>query len=208
MANAAKTQTKVSTNGGGQNIWLHRFAVVTSALTFFLIFVGGLVKSHEAGLSVPDWPNTYGEFMLTFPYRDWVGNIFYEHSHRLVATLVGFLITVQAIWVQRVDGRPWVKRLGWLMLFLVILQGVLGGLTVIFFLPTAISSSHAALAQSLFCLTILMSLVTSPNWKSTRTALSDASDVGLQRLLTLTVVAIFTKRPGSRFQLSLTVLGG
>ena len=99
MLNDFHSHRQVS-NGEVQLKWLHRFALLTAATTFFLIFVGGLVKSHEAGLSVPDWPNTYGEFMLTFPYSKWVGNIFYEHSHRLLATLTGFFITIQAIWLQ------------------------------------------------------------------------------------------------------------
>ena len=111
--------------------WLHRFALFTSCTTFALIFVGGLVKSHEAGLSVPDWPTTYGQFMLTFPYHDWVGNIFYEHSHRLMATLVGFFITLQAIWLQLTETRAWVKRLGWVALLGVIAQGILDRKSVV-----------------------------------------------------------------------------
>jgi heme a synthase len=178
-------------DGATRSEWLHRFAVATSATTFFLIFVGGLVKSHEAGLSVPDWPNTYGEFMLTFPYSKWVGNIFYEHSHRLVATLVGFLLTVQAIWLQRSEKRKWVKRLGWFALVGVIVQGILGGLTVIYLLPTAISSSHAGLAQTVFCLTLSIALVTSRHWHDDTIRLRERSETSLRTLTVLTVGMIF-----------------
>ncbi len=144
--------------------FIHLFAVFTACCTLFLIFIGALVKSHEAGLSVPDWPNTYGQFMFTFPIDMWRANIFYEHSHRLVASFVGFLILVQAFTLQFKEDRRWVKRLGWWALGAVIAQGVLGGLTVIFLLPTWISTSHAALAQTTLCLATAIALVTSRKW--------------------------------------------
>src|SRR5437764_6576121 len=123
-------------------VWLHRLAVLTAASAFFLLFIGGLVTSHQAGLSVPDWPTSYGWNMFTFPMKDWTGNIFYEHTHRLFASFVGFLILVQAVLLQRYEVRSWVKRLGWLALGGVVLQGVLGGITVLTYLPPAISSAH------------------------------------------------------------------
>ena len=115
--------------------------------------MGGLVKSHESGLSVPDWPNTYGEFMFSFPYSKWVGGIFYEHLHRLFASFVGFLILILSFWVWKVESRIWLKKLGFAALFTVVLQGLLGGLTVIFLLPTLISMAHGILAQTFFCIT-------------------------------------------------------
>lgn len=136
------------------------FARVTSACTLFLIFAGGLVKSHEAGLAVPDWPLSYG--MLMPPM---VGNIFYEHGHRMIATFVGFLTLVQAFWIWRVEPRSWVRKLGFLALAAVITQGLLGGLTVIYLLPTPVSVSHACLAQAFFCMTIVLAMVTSPGWE-------------------------------------------
>jgi cytochrome c oxidase assembly protein subunit 15 len=69
--------------------WLKRFSLLTAAVTFALIWMGGLVTSHNAGLAVPDWPNTYGYNMFFFPISKWVGNIYYEHTHRLVASVVG-----------------------------------------------------------------------------------------------------------------------
>jgi cytochrome c oxidase assembly protein subunit 15 len=180
-------------NGGAQNAkWLHRFAFLTAVATFCLIFVGGLVKSHEAGLSVPDWPTTYGEFMLTFPYSKWVGNIFYEHSHRVLATFVGLFITVQAIALQFQERRVWVKILGWYALFGVIAQGILGGLTVIYFLPPAISSAHAGLAQIVFCLTLTITVVTSKHWKDNLVKLPERLEgVSLRKISSITVGAIF-----------------
>jgi cytochrome c oxidase assembly protein subunit 15 len=93
-----------------------------------------------------------------------VGGIFYEHGHRMVATFVGFLTTILAIWIWQVEPRRWVRIIGLLALMAVILQGVLGGLTVLFLLPTPISVSHATLAQSFFSLIVFIALVTSRSW--------------------------------------------
>ena len=178
-------------SGAKRNGWLHFFAVVTAVTTFCLIFVGGLVTSHDAGLSVPDWPSTYGQFMLSFPYSKWVGNIFYEHSHRVMATAVGFMITVQAIWLQFSEERNWVKLMGWLALVGVIAQGVLGGLTVIFFLPPAISSAHASLAQMVFCLALSIALVTSRKWVDDLPKSQESHGSHIRVLGVISVGAIF-----------------
>jgi cytochrome c oxidase assembly protein subunit 15 len=144
---------------------LHRFAVLVAASTLILILAGGLVTSTGSGLAVPDWPNTYGWFMFTFPLDKMVGGIFYEHGHRLIASTVGFLILVQAFWVWRTETRHSVRRLGYIALAAVITQGILGGITVLFFLPDPISIAHAGLAQIVFCLTVAIALVTSRGWQ-------------------------------------------
>ena len=141
------------------------FAALVAASTALLIFAGGLVTSTGSGLSVPDWPNTYGWFMWTFPLSKMVGGIFYEHLHRLIASTVGFLIVVLAIWLARAEPREWVRRLGYLALAAVVTQGVLGGITVLWYLPDAISIAHASLAQIVFCLTTTIAVVTSGGWK-------------------------------------------
>src|SRR5512147_1858483 len=110
--------------------WLHRFAVLTAATTLALIWIGGLVTSHGAGMAVPDWPTTYGYNMFFFPISKWVGGIFYEHTHRLVASGVGFLTVILAVWLWVKESRPSLRWLGVLAVFLVMLQGVLGGLRV------------------------------------------------------------------------------
>jgi cytochrome c oxidase assembly protein subunit 15 len=131
--------------------------------TFFLVIAGGLVTSTDSGLAVPDWPLSYGQLMPPM-----VGGIFYEHGHRMVATFVGFLATVMALWLWRAEERRWVRNLGFIALAAVITQGLLGGLTVIFLLPTPISVAHAALAQSFFSLTVILALVTSRAWQRDR----------------------------------------
>ncbi|MBF88179.1 MAG: protoheme IX farnesyltransferase [Candidatus Marinimicrobia bacterium] len=144
--------------------WLRRYSKFTAISTLFLIFFGGLVTSTDSGLSVPDWPNTYGEFMFTFPFSKWVGGIFYEHLHRLIASFVGFLTLLLSIFIWMYDQRKWIHKLGWIALTAVIVQGLLGGLTVIFYLPTIISMTHGILAQSFFCLTIAIAFFLSKEW--------------------------------------------
>lgn len=103
--------TTQSTN----NAWLHRFAVLTAAATLFLIWMGGLVTSHGVGMAVPDWPTTYGYNMFFFPVAQWVGGVFYEHSHRLIASVVGLLTAILAIWVwlREAGGRQrWIVLSG------------------------------------------------------------------------------------------------
>ena len=152
-------------NSASENVGLHRLAVFTALSTVFLIFVGGLVTSTESGLSVPDWPTTYGWNMFTFPVSKWVGGIFYEHTHRLVASFVGFLTVILAVWTWLKEPRSWVRKLAIGALVAVIGQGILGGLTVRYFLPAPVSTAHACLAQTFFCLVISLALFTSPAWK-------------------------------------------
>jgi len=141
---------------------LHRFACFCAGAVLFLICVGGLVTSHEAGMSVPDWPTTYGYNMFYFPLNDWVGGIFYEHSHRLDATGVGLLIIGLAIWLC-FQERIWLRWMGAGAVVLVILQGVVGGLRVVWNLDW-LGVPHALLAQSFFVYVTLIALFTSRWW--------------------------------------------
>jgi len=143
-----------------ENIGLHRFALFTACSTAFLIFVGGLVTSTGSGLAVPDWPLSYGMF---FPPM--VGGIFYEHGHRMVAAFVGLLTVILTLWICIKEERAWVRRLSICAFLAVLAQGLLGGLTVRYLLPTSISMTHACLAQTFFCLTIGIAMFTSPFWK-------------------------------------------
>src|SRR5947199_411468 len=113
---------------------IHRLAAATAAATFVLLFVGGLVTSTGSGLAVPDWPLSFGQ---VFPPM--VGGVLFEHGHRLVAALVGCLTLVLALWIAIGEPRPMVRAAGLLALFAVVLQGVLGGVTVLYKLPLAVS---------------------------------------------------------------------
>ena len=160
---------------------LHYYARLLVACTLILVAAGGMVTSTNSGLSVPDWPTTYGQNMFTFPLQNMVGGIFYEHGHRLIASTVGFLTIGMVAWLWFAEPRAWVRKLGWIALGVVILQGTLGGLTVLFFLPDAISISHAGLAQIFFCLTVSLALFTSRGWKVP--AAAPSHDTALQRRL-------------------------
>jgi cytochrome c oxidase assembly protein subunit 15 len=119
------------------------------------------VTSNDAGLSVPDWPTSFGS-LYKIPHL--VGGVRFEHTHRMIAQFVGFLSIVLAIWTWRADRRRWMKYLGVTALGVVIAQGILGGLTVLFYLPPAISSAHAALAQTFFCVAVLIAIFTGQRW--------------------------------------------
>lgn len=141
----------------------------------------------EAGLSVPDWPLSYGKVMPPME-----GGVFFEHGHRMVASGVGFLTIILAVWLQVKERRIWLKRLGWAALAAVIAQGVLGGLTVLFLLPKAISISHACLAQLFFSTTVAVAIFTSRAWQEESHAFADGgwpSMRGLAVIAPLSVLA-------------------
>jgi cytochrome c oxidase assembly protein subunit 15 len=144
--------------------WLHRFALFTSIATLLLICSGGMVTSKGVGLAVPDWPTTFGYNMFLFPVSKWVGGIFFEHTHRLIASTVGFLTIILAIWIWRSDDRRWLRNLGLAALGAVILQGVLGGLRVTL-LKDEIGIFHACLAQAFFGMLVMITLATSRLWR-------------------------------------------
>lgn len=138
---------------------LHRIALFSALSTFLLIIVGGLVTSKGVGMSVPDWPTTYGYNMFLFPYSKWVGGIFWEHSHRLIASGVGFITLILAAVALWKEPRTWVKWLAVGAVALVIVQGLLGGLRVTLY-KDQIGIFHALLAQSFFGLLLIISAVT------------------------------------------------
>jgi len=143
------------------NRGLHRFAVVLACWTFLLIIAGALVTSNDAGLSVPDWPTSFGSL---YKIPKLVGGVKFEHTHRMIAQAAGLMTIILAVWTWRSEKRRWMRILSWGALGTVIAQGVLGGLTVLFFLPPPISSAHAALAQTFFCLAVAIALFTSQRW--------------------------------------------
>jgi len=173
------------------NRWMHRFACFLAFATFVLIVAGASVTSHRAGLSVPDWPTTYGQFMFSFPTSKWVGNILYEHGHRLIASTVGILTIILAFWLVRRESRRWVRGLGIVALAAVIAQGILGGLTVRFMLPPAISIAHAGLAEMFFCITVSLAFFTSERWKQGPPAVEMANATFVRRLCLASTIAVY-----------------
>jgi len=143
------------------NRGLHRFAVVLACWTFLLIIAGALVTSNDAGLSVPDWPTSFGSL---YKIPKLVGGVKFEHTHRMIAQAAGLMTIILAVWAWRSEKRRWMRILGGGALATVIIQGILGGLTVKMFLPPPVSSAHAALAQTFFCLAVAIALFTSQKW--------------------------------------------
>lgn len=146
-----------ATTAGGR--WLHRYARLLAGSTFLLVIAGGLVTSTGSGLAVPDWPLSFGQ---VFPRME--GGVLYEHGHRLVAAAIGLLTIGLVLLATRLEARAWVRRLAAIALGVVILQGVLGGTTVLLRLPDAVSVAHAGLAQIFFALTVAFAVIVSPQW--------------------------------------------
>jgi len=168
------------------NKGLHRYILLVTGATFFLLIAGALVTSNDAGLATPDWPLSNGQ---VFPKM--VGNLFWEHGHRLVATTVGLLTIGLVIYLFRREGRGWVRRLGLLALIAVIAQGLLGGLTVKLMLPLAVSAAHATLAQIFFCTMVSLSVFTSEGWQADRKGLTEKAGLPLRHLSVAATVTIF-----------------
>lgn len=162
--------------------------MVTACATFPLIFLGGMVTSKHAGLSVPDWPNSYGYNMFTFPPSRWVGGIFFEHTHRLLASLVGLLSIILTVVAFRTEARRPVRWLAAGVLGAVIVQGILGGLRVVL-VNLDLAMAHACLAQICFCLAAVLCVVTSRRWFTAGTEQTvDAAP--LLRVARLTVACV------------------
>ena len=164
---------------------LNRFAILVACATFFLIIAGALVTSHDAGLATSDWPLSNGQ---VFPKM--VGNLFWEHGHRMVATSVGLLTIGLVIYLKVSEKRRWVRRLGLFALLAVIAQGLLGGLTVKMMLPLAVSSAHATLAQLFFCTTVSLAVFTSRSWLKEQPTLEEKGSLPLRYLCVAALVTI------------------
>jgi heme a synthase len=174
------------------NLWLHRFALLTALATFPLLLVGGLVTSTGSALAVPDWPTTFGYNLFLYPLSGMVGGILYEHSHRLLGALVGFLTVILTLGLWLREPRPWLRGLGIIALGAVILQGVLGGLRVVL-LQSTLGIIHACLAQAFFALLVGIAFCTSPARHASPEP-PPAEDLGrLRRLCVLTTTFIYVQ---------------
>lgn len=168
------------------NRGFHRFAVFTACATFTLIIAGALVTSNDAGLSVPDWPTSYGHVLRLPP---WIGGIRYEHSHRMIAGFTILLTASIALWTFLADRRRWMKALALGALGTIIVQAVLGGMTVLKFLPPAISTAHAAVGQTFFCIAVAIAIFTGKQWVEQMP--QTVADEHHPSLLTLSLLSIF-----------------
>jgi heme a synthase len=165
---------------------LHRYALILAGLTFILIFVGGLVTSTGSALAVPDWPLSFGKF---FPRMQ--GGVLYEHGHRMVAGTVALMTMVMAVWTWRRDPRRFVRNIAVIAFALVLVQAVLGGLTVLLLLPLPLAVAHAGCAQAFFCLTVTLALLTNPRWEVMATVPAGDERPRLPLLAAITTAVIY-----------------
>lgn len=165
---------------------LHRFAVILAGWTFLLIIAGALVTSNDAGLSVPDWPTSFGSW---YKIPKLVGGVKFEHTHRMIAQGAGLLTIILAVWMWRAEKRRWLRNLGLAAIGTVIAQGILGGITVLFYLPPAVSSAHAALAQTFFCIAVAIAMFTGRKWIEEQPRVE--FDQRRPSLFTLSLLSIF-----------------
>ncbi len=166
---------------------LHYFALFAAVYTFLVLASGGLVTSKGVGMAVPDWPTTFGYHMFMFPISRWVGGIFYEHSHRVLASFIGIFAIGLCVWLWLCEPRRWVKWLGTAVMLAVGVQGLLGGLRVIL-AEADFGIFHGALAQSIFVSLGILVVATSPAFIARRWAPGQA--VGRLRWLALGLFAV------------------
>jgi len=170
--------------------WLNRFVWFTALATLLLICSGGMVTSKNVGLAVPDWPTTFGYNMFLFPVSKWIGGVLFEHTHRLIASTVGFLTVMLAIWLWRVEDRESVKTLGLLAVAGVILQGILGGLRVTM-LKDQIGIFHACLAQAFLGLIVLIGIMRTDFWRSFSASVDPMRSRAIKTVAISTTIAIY-----------------
>ena len=177
-------------NATNYSPWLHRLARLTAGATFLLIVIGGIVTSTDSGLAVPDWPTTFGYNMFLYPLSEMVGGILYEHSHRLMGSLVGILTVSLFIFLLVKDSRKWLKWIGLAALIAVIVQGVLGGLRVTQ-INLSLAIVHACLAQAFFALLCGIAWFTSRDWWQDRRETLISAAQKLRRLSLITTGLIY-----------------
>jgi heme a synthase len=165
---------------------VHKFSLFVVAWAVFLLCAGALVTSEDAALAVPDWPLSYGS--ITPPM---VGGIAFEHSHRVIAAILGLFVVILAVVLWRKEERRWVKWLGVAAVGGVILQGVLGGLTVLKLLHYWLPVMHACLAQIMFATLVSIAVVTSRWWVSERPQYDDKASPAIHTVVMLNAGAIF-----------------
>ena len=166
--------------------WRYRYSLFTVLSTIALICWGGFVTSIEAGMAFPDWPTSLGSYNLINPVDRWwaVTPYLAEHGHRLIAGAVGFLTIGLAVWTWRSDPRSWMHRLGWAALALVIFQGLLGGLRVLW-VSLDLAMVHASVAQIFFATLVAMTLFTTRMWREREGLLPEGTTTDRFRRLAL-----------------------
>lgn len=173
----------------GQRL-LNLWAVLTAIATFVLLCSGGIVTSKGVGMSVPDWPTTFGYNMFLFPISQWVGGIFYEHSHRLIASGVGLMTVILAVGAFVLESRRWVRGFAVCLMGAVMLQGLFGGLRVVLN-KDHVGIVHALLAQSFFSAMVVFCVVMTRTFVERRWADFEPSSQPRRLALAVTSLIFF-----------------
>jgi cytochrome c oxidase assembly protein subunit 15 len=147
--------------GPSSSVALHRFAVFAAAATFILVFAGGLVTSTGSAMAVPSWPLDAGRLVP----QQWGAGVLFEWGHRAIAGTVSILTLTLALWVRMAERRAWVRYTALAAFGMVVVQAVLGGITVLLNLPLTFAVAHAMTGQAFFCLMVAIALFTSPAWQ-------------------------------------------
>lgn len=171
------------------NVGLHRLAILLSCMTVVLLVAGALVTSNDAGDSVPDWPVSFGRWLINS--NNFVANIRYEYSHRFIAGVVGMTTLLLAVWAYFSERRAWLQKLGLIALAGVLAQAGIGGLRVLFPEHKAlIAVPHALIAQSFFAVIVAIAVFTSRSWSSSHEVKADVHNLPLRKLVAATVGAV------------------
>jgi cytochrome c oxidase assembly protein subunit 15 len=177
---------------GKPNIGLHRFAIILACLTVVLLAAGALVTSNEAGDSVPDWPLSFGRWLVSGDH--FVANVRYEYSHRFIAGVVGVTTFLLAVWVWVAERRTWMRKLALIVFAGVVAQALIGGVRVL--LPeykALIAVPHALVAQSFFGSVVALAVFTSRSWLAGREPQLDRGKPPLRTLTAVTVAAVLVQ---------------
>ncbi len=175
--------------GRASQVALHRFAVVAAAATFVLVFAGGLVTSTGSAMAVPSWPLDAGHLIP----QQWGAGVLFEWGHRAIAGTVSILTLTLALWVWMVERRAWVRFTALAAFGLVVVQAVLGGITVLLNLPLAVAVAHAMTGQAFFCLMVALALFTSPRWETMAPVARVTGQAPLAPLAAVTTAVIYVQ---------------
>jgi cytochrome c oxidase assembly protein subunit 15 len=184
-----------SPNLQSESRWPHRLAVLLVWTTFPLIWVGGLVTTTKAGMAVPDWPSTYGYNLFLYPWTTWLlgpWDLFIEHGHRLLASLVGMITIAFLIAVLLRDGRRWLRVLAVVALLAVVGQGALGGMRVLLDART-LAKIHGCVGPAFFALCVALAVMTSKLWRGNTPRRQHAESPKLHRLALITTLLAYVQ---------------
>lgn len=143
--------------------WLFKIALATTVATLPLMIMGGHVTTEGYGMAVNGWPDSDGQNMFTYPIFGLPTDKFFEHVHRLLGTLVGFLSIVLVIVAFKVEQQKWIRNVCIVVLTCVIIQGIIGG-TRVTENSIPLAMAHGLFAACVFSLMATLTMITGKHW--------------------------------------------